>query len=466
MKVPRLVFLLVLLVVISGTGIGYFRATPHVIIVQPGPDLQSVPSGMPFKLTFSKAMKPDTVEEHLTIDPPVSGSFTWQSNTLTFTPDQPWLKGETITVTLTSGSQAAGLIPLALLGDQEWSFTIAKPLIVYLWPAGGEATLYALDPDSGEVLELLPNVSGILDFDINPEGTIIYYSTENRTGGSDIFVYDRITNAPQDEPIPLLSCQNAYCRSPKISPGGKMLAYERNPLPGTGESLYPQVWIHSLERTSQQFDTIAGDLTHPTRLPSWSSKARLAFYDVSANAYIFIDPHTQDSITFLNDTGESGSWSPDGNAFIAPEIFFTEAEASPDSGATIAIAPSHLQRFDLTTSATHDLSVSLDLEDTSPVYSPDGLNIAFARKSLDPALWTPGRQLWVMPADGTEARALSNAPYFNHSSFAWSPDGQRIAYLRFNQDDLTAPPELWLTELSVNSHTQLVIGGYAPQWMP
>jgi Tol biopolymer transport system component len=89
-----------------------------------------------------------------------------------------------------------------------------------------------------------------------------------------------------------------------------------------------------------------------------------------------------------------------------------------------------------------------------------------ARKYLDAARWTPGRQIWLMSPDGKEFQALTNAPYFNHSSFAWSPDGQQLAYLRFNQEKLTDPPELWLMNADGSQPIQLVIGGYAPQWIP
>ena len=464
MKARRVVFLLVFLGVIIGVGVGYVRATPRLVRLSPEPGRQSVPVGSPLSLTFSKRMKPGSVEEHLIIDPSTQGAFRWEGDTLLFIPDGSWPSGETITILLASGSQADGLLPLALLGSQEWSFTIGRPLVAYLWPASGVADLYALDPLSGEVIRLISNPFGILDFDINADGTVIYYSARNPTSGSDIFAYDRLSDDPQGDPLPLLACPNAFCRSPKVSPDDSMLAYERDPLPGSGESLFPQVWIRSLNESPPSADALAGDPDHPTRLPDWSSKGLLSFYDVVETAYILLDPITEETISILNDTGEVGSWSPDGSAYVAPEIIFAPTENQGGSDNTIA--PSHLFRFDLPTTTSQDLSVSLDLEDTSPVYSPNGHYLAFARKSLDPALWTPGRQLWVMRPDGIEARELTTAPYFNHSSFAWSPDNQQIAYLRFNQDNPTAPPEIWLMNIDENIPIQLVIGGYAPQWIP
>ena len=61
--------------------------------------------------------------------------------------------------------------------------------------------------------------------------------------------------------------------------------------------------------------------------------------------------------------------------------------------------------------------------DGSPRFSPDGAKLAFlrARQSGEP------RQVWVMNADGGEARQLTEAAK-GVQDFAWSPDGSRICY--------------------------------------
>ena len=111
-------------------------------------------------------------------------------------------------------------------------------------------------------------------------------------------------------------------------------------------------------------------------------------------------------------------------------------------------------------------SIEEELEDTAPAFSPDGNWLAFARKYLTLALWTPGRQIWLMRPDGTEARQVTNTPDTNHYNLAWSPDGSRIAYSRFNQNAPTDPPEIWLVDPTSGEEAQLVIGGYAPKWIP
>lgn len=92
--------------------------------------------------------------------------------------------------------------------------------------------------------------------------------------------------------------------------------------------------------------------------------------------------------------------------------------------------------------------------------------MAFNRKSFTAEGWTPGRQIWLMNADGKDIRRLTEEPDYNHFDFTWNPSGDRIAYVRFDQSAPTRPPEIWLLNLADNQTVQLIIGGYAPKWIP
>lgn len=59
--------------------------------------------------------------------------------------------------------------------------------------------------------------------------------------------------------------------------------------------------------------------------------------------------------------------------------------------------------------------------DSTPVWSPDGTQLAFLRAQDGPA------QVWLLPAGGGEARGLTTLP-LGAGAPAWSPDGTRIAF--------------------------------------
>ncbi|WP_248928349.1 S9 family peptidase [Paenibacillus hamazuiensis] len=70
-------------------------------------------------------------------------------------------------------------------------------------------------------------------------------------------------------------------------------------------------------------------------------------------------------------------------------------------------------------------------KDVTPAWSPDGSLLAFLRVN------DKGRQLWAIPAAGGEAAQLTNAKR-GIASFAWSPNGQYIAFTtRVNPDEGT-----------------------------
>lgn len=65
-------------------------------------------------------------------------------------------------------------------------------------------------------------------------------------------------------------------------------------------------------------------------------------------------------------------------------------------------------------------------EDAWPAWSPDGTRIAFTRADLSG--WGTQTSIWVMGADGTSPRRLSESRIFGGAFPVWSPDGRRIAF--------------------------------------
>jgi hypothetical protein len=470
MKVKLLLFFLVVSIIVLAVGVVYLVFSPTLVSVSPQPGEVDVLAASSLKLTFSTEMQVDTVEERLSITPEVPGQFNWEDRTLTFTPDEPWTSGENITIQLQPGSRSAGLIPLSLRNRHEWTFTISHPLLLFLSPINGISNLHAHDLRSGETHQLTSSSSGLLDFSASPDGRFIYFSERNQTGGSDIFVMDRL-GADLGQPLieRVLACLHAFCQSVQVSPDRSFLAYERQPRPQVGQPLSTQVWLLELfpgteTDPGEPVHHPISQSNHTSRSPVWSSTGWLSYYDLEVQAFILLNPHTAEELEFPNLTGESGTWSLHGNYFVAPEIMFTPPPEGVEEFSVLAT--SHLLRFDLFTGEIYNLSQGITIEDTFPSFSPDGNMLAFTRKFLDEARWTPGRQIWVMEVGTEMSQPLTDSPNFNHSNITWSPQGDRLAYLRINLDHLTEPVELWSIDMRTYHHQKVIAGAYSPLWIP
>ncbi|MBS1249867.1 MAG: Protein TolB [Chloroflexi bacterium] len=427
-------------------GLVAWWMAPNVESVDPLPAAGPLQGKQALKITFTRPMQAEGVEERLALQPPQASEVTWnQSRTaLTLTPHQLWPSGETLTLTLDSGAKSQRGLPL--LRSHAWEFEISPAHLIYLWPADGDSNLYTLNMETGNNQALTTYPYGVLDFDISADGSKIYYSVWHSSEESAIYVFDRRTR----ETLPLLNCSLALCRSPKISPTGQFMAYERIP---QAADIDPSIHIYNIEN---QLTSSVSESGHFAENPLWSSEGWLAFYDHTAQAFLFTNPSDGETVTFPNETGGSGSWSLMGDTFLATEIFL----------AGTGTASRHLLEFSLGTGLKRDFTPKNYLEDVNPVYSPDGDQIAFERKCLVASCWTPGRQLWVMSSDGEHARPLTDAPDYNHTKVVWHPNGQLLAYVRYNNAKLSEAPEIWTITRSGEENTRLVINGYSPRWLP
>jgi dipeptidyl aminopeptidase/acylaminoacyl peptidase len=427
-----------------------WRQTPRLLETSPADGAVDVPAATPLQLVFSDPMEPESVEQRLVIEPNRPGEIAWQENTLIFTPNQPWPSGEMVTVTLRAGARAQPFLSFGL-AEQSWSFTTAQTLLAYLWPASGASDLYALDPLTGDIRRLTAEAS-ILDYSFSSDGQVIYYSATNAQDGADLYTLDRSTGREAER---LLACGQTACRAPVPSPDGQTLAYES--VPHVTSSQVVQVWLFDLASATT---APLGDLTHENSQPRWSSTGKLAYYDQTAQAYIVYDPQTDNSLRLPNQTGQGGSWSPDGRYFVAAEISFIPLNSLNETGI------SRLLRYDTQSGAAVNLTYANDVEDVTPVFSTDGELIAFGRKYVDAERWTLGRPLWVMASDGSAVRQLMTDPLRVDYDFAWSLDGKQLAFVRFDVSAPTSPPELWLVNAEGSNPLELVVGGYAPAWVP
>ena len=448
---------------LAGFALAVFFSLPQVMDLAPAPGAQFVSARAPIRLTFNRPMDHASVESALRLSPPVEGAFAWDGDTLIYT-HQPWPLESAITVTLAGGRSQRGL---PLLGERTWTFNVSGERVAYLAGAGEAANLWII-PLHGDAAprQITTENHGVYDFDAAPDGARFVYSALRADGGADL----RLIQVDGTGVSNLLACPAAACLSPAFAPDGKRIAYERHILlPGvTGEATLSRPRVHVLTLAAGE-DQPLGEADDQTRFPRWGPDGRLSYFDSLRQALIVHDL-VSGAVTYIpNTSGESGAWSPDGQFIVYPEIFFPPEPTDVPTGTAETEHSdqffSHLLRVKIATNEAENLSGEGVVEDASPVYSPSGDWLAFGRKGLDAARWTPGRQLWLMRADGSDARALTAEPFYNHSAFAWRPDGQAIVYMRFNAADLSQPAEIWMIN-SDGTGARRLVNGYLPKWLP
>ncbi len=415
-----------------------------------------------------------SVEAALQFSPPRLGALSWQGQSLTFVPAESWPLSSTVTVSLAGGRSDRGL---PLLGQASWTFRVAERRLAYL--VGITAPNLWISAISGEIAPhaLTTETVGVYDYAISPDGTQVAYGARRADGGADL----RLVAVDGSGAVDLVRCPGEACLSPVFSADGRRLAYERHTLtPGLNGQPSPgpaRVFVHDLATGAEQQVSDAD-----TRFPRWGPDGRLAFLDTTRQA-IVVQDLASGAVTYVPDaSGAMGTWSPDGGFMVFPEIIMapepTEAptpaqvESEGDANASTPFY-SYLQRVNIATNDTVNLSGSGLLVDASPVYSPSGAWLAFGRSQQVNNQWTPGRQLWLMRPDGSAAHPLTGDPLYNHSAFTWSPDGALVAYMRFNTSDPGAPAEIWLIDVDAagaagagNTGPRKLVQGYLPEWLP
>lgn len=454
----------VLLLLTLGLGVGLGAAalfsSPRVIDFSPSAGSEGAPGLAAISMTFSQDMQHQTVESRFRTDPARPGSFRWDGRRLTYLPSRAWPGGEQVRVFLAGGALSVRGLPMA---DLEWAFSVGAGRVAYLWPARGPADIYIKSPESMEAERLTQRPGGVSDFRLGPEGTSLVFTSPSDSGTEilEIGLEDGGTALLHRCPAGT-SCSNA-----SLSPDGSLLAFvQEEDRPGGIRRR--QVMVAAVPAGSGY--PVAGE-DHATSQPSWSSQGWLALYDHTLAAYAVYDRVAEASarLAFVvpNELGEAAAWSPDGEHLVLAEIvFLPELPGASEEGPPRFF--SHLKRVAAADGTQLDLSGETDLlvEDSGPAYAPDGSWIAFSRRSLDPASWSLGRQLWLMRPDGVDASPLTDAAELNHAGVAWSLDGGRMAYMVFDQLNPTDPARIWWAWADGREGGEVAIGGYAPRWIP
>lgn len=265
-----------------------------------------------------------------------------------------------------------------------------------------------------------------------------------------------------------------------------------------------------LDRAGKLVQKIEG-LPHPAYDPTWAPDGRqfafVAYPHGTAQIFAMnIDDGEVRRLTSTNTREREPRWSPDGRQIVFSsmrtgneEVFVMDADGSnprnltndnkafdadpawsPD-GRKIAFVSNRAGRYFRLYVMNADGSEPIDLVKQDLLYAPypcwsaDGQQIIFAGRAPDNSM-----QLFVINADGSSLEQLTEGGHMSTYA-AWSPDGQYVAYVKFQVRPRTympdpRAPDMELGDLTIydtieGTHTKIgaaesPLVGPRPAWQP
>ena len=435
------------------------RGAARVAAFSPDDGDGEVPITAPIRVTFSHDMDAESVQERFSIQPEVAGQFRWEGRTLIFQPRSALAPNTAYEVTVEAG--AATQDGQSLRQGASARFQTRAPGLLYLGRATADAQvrqLFVASPDGGPGRQLTDHAEGVWDYSVHPEGREIAYSALREDGGSDLWRMDRDGG---DQEL-LLACPGEVCLNPVWSPDGALVAYERRGIWADAPNLDPKagrIWLLDVEEGEGR---PLFDYDVALHSPVWSPGGeRLAYVSPTLPGVEVLDLDTGEFQQFGNEWGAAPVWSPDGSALILPELMLEEE----DEAWVVRLVRVNLEPGEL-------LDISGDeglVKDVGPAWSPGGGWIAFGRQFLGEEQWTPGRQIWLVRPDGSEAYLLLDEPMGDFYALAWRADGGALAYARVDLSEgvqVVPTVSVWVYDLIARERVEVAVDGVLPKWLP
>ncbi len=327
--------------------------------------------------------------------------------------------------------------------------------VVYLGPIDAKVqNLWLVDPASpGNVQKLTDSQYGVLDYDVAPDGSLIY-SEGTQAGASNLLIYDAATS----ESRLLYACQDASCMNIAVRPDGKAIAFDHSAL-NTNTDLPPgaaRVWL--MNRDGGSAAPLFKDSQQLGYTAVWTPDgSRVAVFDTNAGGMVIHD--------FANNTdrlvpalqGTVGTFSPDGTRIWFPKVVTVGDQ----------FYVTHLVIVDLSVDPVlqHDLAPDTSaVDDSDAIWTHDGRALIVPRR--DGKAPTQERQIVRVDVPTGASKMLMAESGYTYSNLRLNAAGDKLVYERLQLGTAGARYEIWLLDLVSGASIKLAEDAVAPHWLP
>jgi dipeptidyl aminopeptidase/acylaminoacyl peptidase len=247
---------------------------------------------------------------------------------------------------------------------------------------------------------------------------------------------------------------------PRLSPDGRLVAYEVTSLDSARDAEDADIWISPLAGGEAiRLTTSPESETSPRFSPDGRFVAFLSERGGSTAQVWLIDPRGGEASRLTDIKGEISAfaWSPEGGrlALVVKDPAPDDAENRPqpivirrlkfkkDGEGYLGNLRRHIHVFDVKARTSFALT-SGPYDDDEPVWSPDGRSIAFTSNRTPEPDGNENSDVFLIEARaGALPRRLTRSPGTD-SAPAFSPDGQSIAFVAGPE-----PKDLWYGTLNL-----------------
>jgi Tol biopolymer transport system component len=399
-------------------------------------------------VTFNQPMNSDSVEAHFAIQPSVEGGFAWDGATLWFIPHPKLNPGQIYQVTISEGAESENGRKLS--APFTWQATVREPALLYLVLDTTGGDLWRYEFTSNETFPVTDTNGSVTDFAPSPTGDIIVYAQNNFTGGSDLWLADRVGSDAEM----LLDCGQDRCGEPTWSIDAAWIAYTRESFHPDEERYLPaSVW--TVNPASGETAPVYQQPQASGHSPSFSPDGqRLAFYDPVNKAIRILELESSQESAIPSLYPGVGDWSPDGK-----ELIFIDLVAGIlEPNVTMYIVNFETQEV---RSALGDFIPNMDYD--PPQWSPDGEWIAYAARPVDAGI---SKTIWVKNLNEGDPYMLTDEPSATFVGYRWDPWGERLVFQRYPISGPISHASIWLWERSTGEIRLLIVNGARPEWLP